>query len=70
VIAITIAAAASGAAPALASPVVAPADPRVGIAAAGTGATFTGADSVKHEIYADGAKVADGTSYTPDAGDF
>lgn len=58
------------AAPTLLTAPVAAADPRVGLAATGTVATFSGAASVAHALYIDGVKVADGLSYTPVSGDF
>lgn len=57
------------AAPTLLTAPVAAADPRVGLAATGTAATFSGAASVAHALYIDGVKVADGLTYTPVAAD-
>lgn len=56
--------------PTLLTAPVATSDARVRVASTGTAATFSGATSVVHELYIDNAKVADGLSYTPVAGDF
>lgn len=57
------------AAPTLLTAPVAAAEPRVGLAATGIAATFSGAASVAHALYIDGVKVADGLTYTPVAAD-